>query len=204
MSAASSPACCWRGPCFCGSGGAPRARSSEVEALGASADGVNQALESAVGSRFAGERGLEQAVEVDDDIFHLGIVDGALGGGAPGVERGGIVRIDADDVDRREVEIEAARILDPAAEDEVQLAHGAPLDGGGAEGKPSAAASFLPFADRPGGGAGRAAQRRDRLVGEAVELAAAGVAGRLHRAARGVVEALADAAEQLLLALGAR
>jgi hypothetical protein len=30
---------------------------------------------------------LEQAVEVDDDIFHLGIVDRALGVGAPGVER---------------------------------------------------------------------------------------------------------------------
>ena len=29
---------------------------------------------------------LQQAVEVDHHIFHLGIVDGALGVGAPGVE----------------------------------------------------------------------------------------------------------------------
>jgi hypothetical protein len=62
-------------------------------------------------------------MEVDDDIFHLGVVDGALGSAAPGVEGAGIIGEEADEIDRGEVEIEPARILDPAAEDEVELAH---------------------------------------------------------------------------------
>ena len=73
---------------------------------------------------FAVQLRLEQAVEVDDDIFHLGVVDGALGVAAPGVERAGIIGKEADEVDRGEVEVEALRILDPAAEDEMELAHG--------------------------------------------------------------------------------
>ena len=44
---------------------------------------------------------LEQPVEVDDDIFHLGIVDRALGLAAPGVLGLGIAVEEADQVDRR-------------------------------------------------------------------------------------------------------
>ena len=67
---------------------------------------------------------LEQPVQVDDDIFHLGIVDRALGLAAPGVLGLGIAVVEADEVDRaRDVEVEAARVLDPSAEDQVKLAH---------------------------------------------------------------------------------
>ena len=40
---------------------------------------------------------------MDDDIFHLGIVDGALGGAAPGFVGGRIIVVDADEVDRIEI-----------------------------------------------------------------------------------------------------
>ena len=60
---------------------------------------------------------LEQPVQVDDDIFHLGIVDGALGLAAPRVLGLGIAFVEADQVDLVEIdEFEAARVLDPAAE----------------------------------------------------------------------------------------
>src|SRR3546814_11452 len=66
-----------------------------------------------------------QAVEVDDDIFHLGIIHRSLGIGAPGVERARIIGEKADHVDRWKVdEFQAPRILDAAAEDEMKLAHG--------------------------------------------------------------------------------
>lgn len=42
---------------------------------------------------------LDEAVEVDDDIFHFCIVDGALGGGAPGFFGAFVIGEDADDVD---------------------------------------------------------------------------------------------------------
>ena len=68
---------------------------------------------------------LQQPVEVDDNIFHFGIVVAALRRAAPGVFRGGIAVVDADQIDMIEVgELQAARILDAAAEDEVKLAHG--------------------------------------------------------------------------------
>ena len=44
--------------------------------------------------------GLEQPVQVDDDIFHLGIVDGALGLAAPRLFGLGIAVVEADEVDR--------------------------------------------------------------------------------------------------------
>ena len=72
---------------------------------------------------------------MDHDIFHLGIVDGSLRGAAPGVEGACIIRIEADDMGRRKVEIEAARILDPAAEDEVELAHAGSDSAGAVGGK---------------------------------------------------------------------
>jgi hypothetical protein len=62
---------------------------------------------------------------MDDDIFHLGIVDGSLGVAAPSVECGGIIRKQADDVNRRQIEIETLRVLDAATEDQMESAHGA-------------------------------------------------------------------------------
>src|SRR5437588_7446202 len=61
---------------------------------------------------------------MDDDVFHLRIVDAPLGLAAPGFLGRGKAVVDADEVDRIEVgEIESAWILDPAAEDEVKFAH---------------------------------------------------------------------------------
>ncbi len=52
--------------------------------------------------------GLEEAVEVDDHVLHLGIVNRALGVGAPGVLGVGVGVEDTDDVDGFEVdEVEA-------------------------------------------------------------------------------------------------
>ena len=60
-------------------------------------------------------------------IFDIRLVDRALGGAAPGFLGGGVIVVQTDHVDIVEVgEFEAARVLDPAAEDEVQLAHGRP------------------------------------------------------------------------------
>src|SRR3546814_1418040 len=59
-----------------------------------------------------------------DLIFHLGVVDGALRGGAPGLFGRFIVGIEADDVEGGEVhEVEALRIADASAEYQVQFAH---------------------------------------------------------------------------------
>ena len=70
----------------------------------------------------------QQPVEVDDDIFHFGIVDRRLRLAAPRFLGGGIAVVDADQVDAGEVgELEALRVLDPPAEDQVELAHLGPL-----------------------------------------------------------------------------
>ena len=45
---------------------------------------------------------LEQPVQMDDDIFHLGVVDGALGGAAPGFFGAGVAVEQADE-DRKSV-----------------------------------------------------------------------------------------------------
>src|SRR5918993_473585 len=61
---------------------------------------------------------------MDDDIFHLGVVDRPLGLAAPRVLGLGVAFIEADEVDLVEVdELEPARVLDPTAEHQVQLAH---------------------------------------------------------------------------------
>src|SRR5687768_4232573 len=58
------------------------------------------------------------------DIFHLGIVDRALGLAAPRVLGLGIARVEADQVDLVEVdELQPARILDSSSEDQMELAH---------------------------------------------------------------------------------
>src|SRR3982751_2066251 len=90
MSAASWPGWRWRNPCSCGGGARP-------EPLG----GADAQL------------WLEQPGEGGHHIFHLGIVDRPLRSAAPCLQRAGVIGIDADDIDRREVEIEAPRILDP-------------------------------------------------------------------------------------------
>src|SRR5215212_1478173 len=64
-------------------------------------------------------------MEMDHHIFHLGVVDRALGGAAPRVLGRRIAVVQADQVDMVEIdEFQAGGILDPAAEDEVKLAHG--------------------------------------------------------------------------------
>ena len=70
------------------------------------------------------EIGLEQAMEVHDDIFHLGIVDGALRGGAPRLFGRGVIGKDTDHVELGRVDkVERLRILHASAENEMQLAH---------------------------------------------------------------------------------
>ncbi len=66
-------------------------------------------------------RGVEQAMEVDDDIAHFRIVHSALGGGTPCGLRTGIIGIDADEIDSAGVfEDQFAWILDASAHDEMQ------------------------------------------------------------------------------------
>src|SRR4051794_4729415 len=66
-------------------------------------------------------------MEVNDDIFHLGIVYGALRAAAPRFFGLRVIIEEADEIDRVQIdEIEAARVFDPASEYQVQLAHGGP------------------------------------------------------------------------------
>jgi len=66
-------------------------------------------------------------VQVNDHIFHLGIIDRALGPAAPGLFGLSIALKKADEVDVVEIdEVQAARILNAASENEMKLAHGAP------------------------------------------------------------------------------
>ena len=63
-------------------------------------------------------------MQVNHDIFHLGIVDRALSLAAPGVLSRGEAVVDADQIDRIEIEVEALRVRVPPAEDVVKLALG--------------------------------------------------------------------------------
>jgi hypothetical protein len=57
--------------------------------------------------------GVEQAVQVNDEIAHMGIVDAGLCLGLPDGVRRLVIRIDADDVERVEVaEFGAAQLLE--------------------------------------------------------------------------------------------
>ena len=63
-------------------------------------------------------------MQVDYHIFHLGIVNRALRSGAPCFFGAVVIREDTDDFDGVEIgEVEAARIADATAEDEMELAH---------------------------------------------------------------------------------
>src|SRR5690242_8685497 len=77
------------------------------------------------GPRDAVHVGLQEAMEVDYHIFHLGIIDSALGLAAPRLLGRGIAVVDAHQINRVHVEVEAARILYPPAKYQVKLAHGA-------------------------------------------------------------------------------
>jgi hypothetical protein len=67
---------------------------------------------------------LEQAVQVDHDIFHFRVVDRALGLAAPGVFGSRVAVVNADEVDAVEIdEVEAASRIRAASEHEVKLAH---------------------------------------------------------------------------------
>ena len=64
---------------------------------------------------------LEQPVQMDDEIAHMGIVDARLRLCLPGGLGGLVVGIDADDVERVEVaEFGAAELLQLAAENQMQ------------------------------------------------------------------------------------
>ena len=68
-------------------------------------------------------------MQVDDEIFNLGIVNGALRLDATGLFRRRITVKDADEVDRPEIEVESLRVLHAPAKDQVKLAHIPPLAG---------------------------------------------------------------------------
>src|SRR4051794_23529886 len=69
----------------------------------------------------SGRLRLEQAVQVDDEIAHLGVVDARLGLCLPSRIGAGVVRIDADEVEPGEVlEAHAREVRELAAEDEVE------------------------------------------------------------------------------------
>ena len=65
--------------------------------------------------------GVEQPVEMDDEIAHLRVVDRALRLGPPGYVCGGIIRIEADDLDVVEIlEGVVLEVDELAADDEVK------------------------------------------------------------------------------------
>src|ERR1700722_10339307 len=65
--------------------------------------------------------GIQQSVQMHDEIAHLGIVDGALRLGLPGRVGAGIVRIDTDDVDLVEIfEFHALNTIELAAKYQVE------------------------------------------------------------------------------------
>src|SRR5688572_2682668 len=64
---------------------------------------------------------IEQAVGVDDEIAHAGVVDGALRGAFPSVVRRFVIRERADEIDFAQIlELGAVEALEFAADDEVQ------------------------------------------------------------------------------------
>src|SRR6185437_7961149 len=65
-------------------------------------------------------------MEMDDDIFHLRVIDSALRRRAPRILGGRIAVVDSDDLDSIHVEVQALRVLDPSAENQVKLAHPCP------------------------------------------------------------------------------
>src|SRR3569832_710054 len=72
------------------------------------------------GSRLR-RRGIEQTMQVDDEIAHVGIVDGLLRLRLPGDVSGSVIRIDADDVELGNIlELRAAEVGQFTAQDQMQ------------------------------------------------------------------------------------
>src|SRR3569623_466160 len=72
------------------------------------------------GSRLR-RRGIEQTMQVDDEIAHVGIADGLLRLRLPGDVGGGVVRVDADDVELGNIlELRAAEVGQFTAQDQMQ------------------------------------------------------------------------------------
>ena len=64
---------------------------------------------------------IEQAVQMHDEIAHMGVIDGLLGFCFPGSIGGGVAGINADDVELVEIsELDTVQIGELAAEDEMQ------------------------------------------------------------------------------------
>lgn len=65
---------------------------------------------------------LKQFVQMNDDIFHFGVVDRFLCCGTPGLFRGCIVREHADNVELIKIsELQCLRVFDPAPEHQMQF-----------------------------------------------------------------------------------
>ena len=97
MSAVSLPDWRLRGRCWGGTGAEPEREGSGL-----------------VGRVHVG---FEKSVQMHDDIFHLGIIDRALGSGAPRLFGAGEVGEDSDEIDFRKIgKIQRARIAYAAAE----------------------------------------------------------------------------------------
>jgi hypothetical protein len=63
-------------------------------------------------------------MQMNDDEAHLGIVDGSLRGAPPSGFGRRIIFVEADHLERVEIlKLQRTRILDPAAEHEMELAH---------------------------------------------------------------------------------
>ena len=61
-------------------------------------------------------------MDVDHNIFHLGVVHGALGLPAPRLDRGFVGAVDANRMDAFGIDkFVSARVLDPPAHDEVEF-----------------------------------------------------------------------------------
>lgn len=69
-------------------------------------------------------RWIKQAMQVDDHIFHLCVVDRALRGAAPGFFGRSEIRKDADKIDGIKIfEIQGAGVLNAATHDKMHFAH---------------------------------------------------------------------------------
>lgn len=72
--------------------------------------------------------GVEQPVQMNDDVAHLSVIDGALRGGSPSLFGQFIIGIHADKVERAQIlELQMLRILDPTTEYQMQFAHARPF-----------------------------------------------------------------------------
>src|SRR5438105_2592529 len=87
----------------------------------ATAPSALQATPSGPAGWSGGRLRIEQAVQMHDEIPHVRVVDGALRLALPGRVGAGVIGIDADDVDVRQVlEVDRVETVQLAAEDKMQ------------------------------------------------------------------------------------